>query len=492
MLDEDEIEIVAVFPRPIGGIDAGVSWKPNARERTLIAGGEPAIDGGPAGESFTSWRLARFGMRSSIRVPLFHEGAVVGHVEMYSYESAAFSVAGAIALEHYASPLGAVLARSNPTTPAGTEHAELDASTERPPSSVVAPWSAPVRLRDEALIEHLELLEQFGSAVAHELNNPLTTVLGYAELLESLPEAERQTAIPVIIEQAQRSGSILQELLAFSRPRPLRRERIQVNALLATELATARQGAQDRAVQLRLGVVSDVSGDAESLREALRRIIAYCQFRAQPTAELRVTTLRKDAVVEISVACGFEEEMMLESAPLEPFVPSAGAWPAASLQLVRAYRTIVAHRGRVLAREGGGGVQITIELPAFVDDTAAGEAELPPQGRVVVVANDTAIARLMSAILEAAGLTPLALPTWEAAIGSSALDAADLLIVEQGSLAPPFGGPERSGSETLPVIIVRDPALPDVEWAGQRVSFLERPFTAEELLDAVRRALAGR
>ena len=67
-------------------------------------------------------------------------------------------------------------------------------------------------------MDSLALLEQFGAAIAHELNNPLTTVVGYAQLLESLPEAERLSAIPVIVEQAQRSGSILRELLASPDP----------------------------------------------------------------------------------------------------------------------------------------------------------------------------------------------------------------------------------------------------------------------------------
>ena len=276
--DESEMEIVAMSPRAIGGIDIGVGWKPLARERALITNGEPAIEGELPrdGESFTSWRLARFGLRSSVRVPLFDAGMVVGCAEIYSYEAAAFSVGDAIELESYVSALGGVLSRPGgndlvgATVQGGRRATDVGASTPGGAHPGVRPPSP----GSDATAEHLALLEQFGAAMAHELNNPLSTVLGYAQLLEDLPEAERRAAIPVIVAQAERSGAILRELLAFSRPRPIRPERLDINSVIASEAgALQRSEPGHHAVELQLAFVGDVSGDHESLPEALRRVL---------------------------------------------------------------------------------------------------------------------------------------------------------------------------------------------------------------------------
>jgi hypothetical protein len=205
---------------------------------------------------------------------------------------------------------------------------------------------------------------------------------------------------------------------------------------------------------------------------------------------LHVTTRAVDARVEITITSGIAEGAERELLVVEPFAPSEGAWPTASLQLVRAYRSITAHQGSVVIREGGGGVQVTIVLPLFADSADAVAAESQVQARVVIVAADTALARLMSAILETVGIVPLVLPTWEATVGSPALDTADLLVIDLGGSPESFARAEATIPETLPVVLVRNPGH-DPGWSRHRVASVGRPFTAEEFLFAVQRSLEG-
>jgi PAS domain S-box-containing protein len=107
--------------------------------------------------------------------------------------------------------------------------------------------------------EKLTALEQFVSGVAHELNNPLTSVLGYAELLlahEPLSESARHD-LRTIIEQAQRAKKVIQNLLTFARF--YRPEKIAMDVNDALRAALEAYRARTPASPLR--VITDLAPD---------------------------------------------------------------------------------------------------------------------------------------------------------------------------------------------------------------------------------------
>ncbi len=76
------------------------------------------------------------------------------------------------------------------------------------------------------------------AGVAHELNNPLTAILGYAQLLESEGLNERaQDFVAKLFKQAQRTHRVVQNLLSFARQRKPQREEVDIRKVLDETLA---------------------------------------------------------------------------------------------------------------------------------------------------------------------------------------------------------------------------------------------------------------
>jgi len=241
------------------------------------------------------------------------------------------------------------------------------------------------RLHEQlAQSEKAAALGRFMSAVAHELNNPLTVIAGFAEILLSdlnLNEQE-QADLQMIASEANRARRMIQDLLRLSRAQPPQKQLVDLNQLIATTLDRHQADLQARRSRVITELASDlplVSADPDQLEEVFTTLLNH--FRKSLTADpesgrLRVKTTVKKILARTGWRRGVEIIFVEEGPGRSPdqvrqmFEPSYSTREEdRGLGLALAYNLIQQHDGRMYAFSGPGeGVSFIIELPLMGSD----------------------------------------------------------------------------------------------------------------------------
>jgi signal transduction histidine kinase len=237
---------------------------------------------------------------------------------------------------------------------------------------------------------------QLVGGAAHELNNPITAMLGYSELLLNTQlTPEQHTLAAKIAQQVRRTRSLVASLLSFARQRPATRTPIDVNTLLRTSVKLAQPQWQALKMEVRLELDGDlpkVLGDSNQLMQVCLQILGNALHRMDErggrTLTIRSRRQADHAVFEISedapailewvstpgteVADGRVLERKLlekESPEKEPAkrksAEGKGTDADDALGLSACRGIVQEHFGRVIAecRPDGGNV-VRIELPS--------------------------------------------------------------------------------------------------------------------------------
>lgn len=205
-------QVVGAFPTAMAGVGPGSVWSPlDAAEAALVTDREPRLDvvlGRSPGSPSPLERLPAFGLSSRLLIPLFEGASVVGAVVCYAPPQRAFQPIDGLRVERFARRLGQRLGQRMAQRIA----APSDVPPQAPPSA-----STP---GESAAEGQPSSLDEVVAEVAHQLNNPLTSILGYAQLLPSLPEEDRAAALTTIEQEAERAARMVRNLLAFGREQP--------------------------------------------------------------------------------------------------------------------------------------------------------------------------------------------------------------------------------------------------------------------------------
>ncbi|MGK2965821.1 MAG: sensor histidine kinase [Tepidiformaceae bacterium] len=309
--------------------------------------------------------IARAGAGSVIRATV-RRGEAAFEVLVASTLPGQYTDADAGLLEEVAQPIGAAL-----------EVAELREELTRTIRMLDAERSGGAegeaereRIQRQLLEgQKMESLGAMAGAIAHDFNNRLTTILGFAGLVKRSPglsEIDREH-LGYLEESARQAATLTWQLLTFARGGMVAFQRIDLGDVVRRALAGAAPalGRPLRVVVSLPGEPVETEGDATQLEQALLSVILNARDAITGAGEVRVTLTVVDGHAEVRVAdtgSGMDEETRLRA--FEPFFTTKAAGIGTGLGLAITYGVVQAHGGWVrVASEVGKGTTVTIELP---------------------------------------------------------------------------------------------------------------------------------
>lgn len=292
------------------------------------------------------------GHHSLLGIPIFLENEVIGVIWFLSYKERKFS-------EYEVSLLSAM----------GDQIATAVAK---------AKMLEEIKSAQEKLVqsEKLASLGQMISSIAHEINNPLTPIMGYSQRLLAKPglDDNEKKSLEIINTSAQRVARIIEKLLSFSRKYRPRRAYEDINALL-------KQSLDFRAYQLKLeniDVVADLSAgipktmvDPDQIQQVFTNIILNAEQAMSGYGDrgrlIVSTSVKNRGIIEIKFednGPGIRKDVIGKI--FDPFFTTKEPGKGTGLGLAVAYGIIREHGGEIRAesREGGGAAFV-VDLPVF-------------------------------------------------------------------------------------------------------------------------------
>ncbi len=376
--------------------------------------------------------------------------------------------------------------------------------------------------------EKLSAIGQLVAGVAHELNNPLTAIMGYAQLLQAadLDEGARKDLERIRCE-AERSARIVRNLLTFaSRHEGLKKQRLDVNEVLDHTLEL-------RAYQFKVDNIEVVKeldeklpptmANSDQLQQVFLNIINnahQAMVEARGRGKLIVRTSRRPASEDGEAFIRIE---MIDDGPgvspenigrvFDPFFTTKEVGQGVGLGLSIAYGIIEEHKGRIWVESpatehriggGGPGTRFVIELPvkaeaavSSVEPLAEDGFPLPGQKLILVVEDEPEVANLVSRVLVREGHHVHTATDGRTALRRLKQTHYDLIISD-------LKMPGMGGEELYQCVQEFDPALVErmMFFTGDTVNrqslaflretgsvYLTKPFHVDELMNAVREAL---
>jgi PAS domain S-box-containing protein len=264
-----------------------------------------------------------------------------------------------------------------------------------------------LRRTQEQLVhsEKLAAVGQLISGVAHELNNPLTAILGYSQLLTSSGEAGPQALgySEKLYKQALRTHRIVQNLLSFARQHKPERVPVQLNTILEDTLALRDYDLRMSQIHVHLDLASDlaeVPADPHQLQQVFLNLInnavdAILETGSEGDLWVRTGVEADQVFVELSDSGPGVKE---PSRVFDPFYTTKPVGKGTGLGLSICYGIITEHGGRIQVKnvpEGGATFRIELPMRAKLGEQQTSEAHPPHatrSGRILVVdANESVL-----------------------------------------------------------------------------------------------------
>ncbi|MDQ3031089.1 MAG: response regulator [Myxococcota bacterium] len=370
------------------------------------------------------------------------------------------------------------------------------------------------RAQLEQALQHsqrLEALGRLGGGVAHDMNNVLGSIVGYASLLrDELPSSDkRRDDVEAILEAALRGRDLTANLLGFARKGTMVRKPFCAHRVIETVVALARRARRDDVpIEAALRATrSTVEGDPNQLTHAMMNLCLNALDAIEGAGHVTLatddTTIGGAPAIRVRViddGCGMDEETQRRA--FEPFFTRRRSGDGTGLGLSMVYGCIESHGGEIsIESERGRGTTIAIVLRASAAvhaPTAPPPAPRRGHGRVLIVDDDATLARATQRQLRRLGYDTEIVSGGAEGVERVRASAEGYDLVVLDMTMPGMDGRAtfvamREIAPTLPVLIVSgytDDDVMDLLRSGAR-GFLPKPFDPGALSRAVASALGA-
>ncbi len=364
-------------------------------------------------------------------------------------------------------------------------------------------------------VEKLSALGRLIAGVAHELNNPLAVIMGYAQLLVRQRDSHRPPngEIEKILHESERAAKIVRSLLTFARSGEPQLQAMDLNSVVATVLDTREEifrTEQIRVQRLLAPHLPRPMADSAQIEQVLTNLITNAvQAMSQQTSArlLTVATAQAGNVLRCSVAdngSGIPPEIL--GRIFDPFFTTKAPGQSTGLGLSICHGILEDHNGRIWAESRlGQGTTFFFELPVVEYPVPAPPSTaIPPpaaaaQGHILIVDDEPGIREVFREVLSSLGYQITTASNGREALEQMAHAHYDLIFSD-------LCMPEMGGETFYTAVQMADANLADriifvtgdtvsansrsfLEATGNR--WLSKPFNIAELERLVAETLAG-
>ncbi len=364
-----------------------------------------------------------------------------------------------------------------------------------------------LKLRDQLVhSERLSAIGELVAGVAHEINNPLQTIVGSVELMMEEPTTPAmQRDLDLVRREAARAGQIVRNLLSFVRRSTPDRTAVDLNQIIRATVVLREFHLQQNNIAVEMNLHQ---GPIQALanREEIQQIVLNLVLNAEQAIEMsgkggRITLrsygFGRHQVVEVADdGPGIGPE--LQGRIFEPFFTTKEVGQGTGLGLSISHGIAAAHGGSLELCHGTAGACFRLTLPAYAEPVqqaaASPAAERGPADlRALIVDDEKPIRRLLARLLARRGFEVYEADSGEAAL--AAAGGAPISLVLCDVLMPGMNGTDlyRELTTRYPtlvggfIFITGDKSPVDVDDSLRDVPVLEKPFTAADLNAALDR-----
>ena len=371
-----------------------------------------------------------------------------------------------------------------------------------------------LRMREELVrAERMSAVGELVAGVAHEINNPLQSIVGCTEILsEAVTDPELRRDVALIRAEAGRAREIVRSLLSFVHRRPTERAATDLNEIIQEAVSLRGYHLKQNGVEMQAECHAGLPpalANPDEIRQLVLNLLLNAEHAVSASPQPRRITLASGLAVPEETMVYLEVSDSGPGVPehlrhriFEPFFTTKDVGQGTGLGLSISHGIAAAHGGRLELLRGTAGAHFRLILPRADQDRFAGvasEPRVPAQrvegGRALVVDDEAGVRSLVARLLERRGYVVTQAEDGEVALGHLDRAAFDLVLCDVRM-------PRLSGRMLYATVEARHPNLasrfvlmsgdtlsPDVAaFASERgITLLTKPFTAKELDDVLDR-----